>query len=73
MKQIIFFSLISLISCAINAKDCLELVSSTDIRECYSEKLNLAEKKLLLTYQSKLKILEPDNKRKRALNPIAIF
>lgn len=63
MKHIIFFSLISLISCSVNAKDCLELVSSTDIRECYSEKLNSAEKKLLLTYQSKLNTLEPDNKQ----------
>lgn len=50
-------------STQIHAKDCFNIDSSSEAKECFSKKLDLADKKLLSTYQSKLKNLEPENKQ----------
>lgn len=43
--------------------DCSNIDSSTDKRECYQQKLKLADQKLLSTYQDSLRITSSESKQ----------
>ena len=60
MKKILLLTiLISTVSWA----DCSNIDSSTDKRECYQKRLNIADKKLLSTYQENLKTTSAESKQ----------